>query len=339
MALVTDEMPETSGTGRAKGESRLSAAHHTPGRIPPEVARHLPDAGESAGESIAGSAEPSTRVGLLEMGFERLSGRTELVRRYSRMPLRTGRPQYPDPLRPQMAFVRLAPVVGGLIQEDRQRIDVCCGAETEVHLSTGAATEVRPMERGCATRLVNLSAGPDAYLEYLPDPLLPLPGARLYQRTVITADPAATVVIGETVAAGRPGPGARHGYDVLGLDLEVRRPHGRLLALDAVRLCPDRHDVAGPGVLSGHTQLASLFVVTGRTPAAEVADALHAALDGMGLPYGVSVLPHDCGAWLRILGDDEAAVASARYAGWDAARRLLTGSRAPAPEVSRRRAV
>ncbi|WP_327297988.1 MULTISPECIES: urease accessory protein UreD [unclassified Streptomyces] len=323
MALVTDEMPETSGTGRAKGESRLCAAHHTPGRVPPEVARHAPDAGESA-------AGPSARVGLLEMGFERVSGRTELVRRYSRMPLRTGRPQYPDPLRPQMAFVRLAPVTGGLVQDDRQRVDVCCGAETEVHLSTGAATEIRPMERGYATRLVNLSAGPDAYLEYLPDPLLPLPGARLYQRTVITADPAATVVIGETVAAGRPGSGARHGYDVLGLDLEVRRPHGRLLALDAIRLCPGRPGAAGPGVLSGHTRLASLFVVTGRSPAAEVADALHAALDGMGLPYGVSVLPYDCGAWLRVLGDDEAAVASARYAGWDAARRLLTGSRAPA---------
>ncbi|MET9529236.1 MULTISPECIES: urease accessory protein UreD [unclassified Streptomyces] len=324
MALVTDEAPETSGTGRPRGESRLSAAHHTPGRVPPEVARHAPDSGESP-------AEPSTRVGLLEMGFERLSGRTELVRRYSRMPLRIGRPQYPDPLRPQMAFVRMAPVAGGLVQEDRQRVDVCCGAETEVHLSTGAATEVRPMEEGYATRLVNVSAGPDAYLEYLPEPLLPLPGSRLYQRTVITADPAATVVIGETVAAGRPGPGGRPGYDVLGLDLEVRRPHGRLLALDAVRLCPGRDEVAGPGVLAGHTQLVSLYVVTGRSPADEVAEALHAALDGLGLPFGVSVLPHDCGAWLRVLGDDEESVASARYAGWDAARRLLTGSRAPAP--------
>ncbi|WP_406140395.1 urease accessory protein UreD [Streptomyces sp. NBC_01089] len=326
MALVTDDIPEASATGRTRGASRLSATHHTPGRIPPEVARHAPAPGAATGE-------PANRIGLLEMGFERQSGRTELVRRYSRMPLRIGRPQYPDPLRPQMAFVRLAPVAGGLVQEDRQRIDVCCGADTEAHLSTGAATEVRAMERGYATRLVNLSAGPDAYLEYLPDPLVPLPGARLYQRTVITADPAATFVVGETVAAGRPGPGGRHGYDVLGLDLEVRRPHGRLLALDAVRLCPDRHDVSGPGMLSGHTQLASLYVVTGRSPAAEVADALHTALDGLGqrsgLRYGVSVLPHDCGAWLRVLGDDAESVAAARHAGWDAARRLLTGSRAP----------
>ncbi|WP_405781249.1 urease accessory protein UreD [Streptomyces sp. NBC_00859] len=325
MALVTDEGPEASGTGRSQTRSRLSAAHHTPGRVPPEVARHARDADGAAG------ADPPARVGLLEMGFERISGRTELVRRYGRMPLRTGRAQYADPLRPQMAFVRLMPAEGGMLQEDRQRVDVCCGAESEVHLTTGAVTEVRGMESGYATRLVNLSAGPDAYLEYLPEPLLPFPGARLYQRTVITADPTATVVIGETVAKGRTGSGARHAYDVLGLDLEVRRPDGRLLALDALRLCPDRDDVTGPGVPAGSTHLASLFVVTGRCAATEVADALHGALGGRGLAYGVSVLPHGCGAWLRVLGDDGTAVAAARYAGWDAARRLLTGSRAPRP--------
>ncbi|WP_328317156.1 urease accessory protein UreD [Streptomyces sp. NBC_00388] len=319
MALVTDEPPEASGTGRPPGESRLAAAHHTPGRVPPEVTGHAPD---GAGGSGAG---PSTRVGLVEMGFERLSGRTELVRRYSRMPLRIGRPQYQDPLRPQMAFVRLAPVADGIVEADRQRVDVCCGAETEVHLGTGAVTLVRPMDHGHATRLVHLAAGPDAYLEYLPEPLCPSPGARFYQRTVITADPTATVVIGETLAAGEAGPGD----GALRLDLEVRRPGGALLALDAVRLGRDRHGAPGPAALAGHTRTASLHVVTGRAPATEVADALHAALDGLGVRYGVSVLPHDCGAWLRVLGDDEAAVASARRAGWDAARRLLTGSRAP----------
>jgi urease accessory protein len=147
---------------------------------------------------------------------------------------------------------------------------------------------------------------------------------------VITADPAATVVIGETVAVGEPGPGDGQGGGALRLDLEVRRPGGGLLALAAVRLGPDLHGAAGPAALSGHTRLASLYVVTGRSPATEVADALHAALDGLGVRYGVSVLPHDCGTWLRVLGDDEEAVASARHAGWDAARRLLTGSRAPA---------
>ncbi|MCX4551468.1 urease accessory protein UreD [Streptomyces sp. NBC_01387] len=328
MALVTQE-PETSGgtrPGSATGRQvpRLSAAHHTPRRIPAEVARYA-----SVPDTLpAGSAG---RIGLLELGFERLQGRTELVHRYEESPLQIMHPLYVDPLRPKMAFTSMTSVGGGMVQADRYRIDVCCGAETEAHLTTQAATEVHRMEHDYATRLVNLRAGPDAYLEYLPDPLIPFRGARLYQRTVITADPTATVVIGETVTPGRPALGEHHVYDVLGLDLEVRRPDGRLLALDTMRFCPDLHGVNGPGVLSGHACVGSLFVVSGRCAATVVADALHTALDGRGVLHGVSVLPHDCGAWVRILGDDAPAVAAARHAAWDAARRLLTGS--PAPDL------
>jgi len=334
MALRSMAPPQEAGPEPSTVPPRLSAAHYTPGRIPPEVLRY----GAAPVTLAAGSPG---KVGLLELGFELRGGRTELVRRYQKSPLQIMRPLYVDPHRPQMAFTYLMSVGGGMVQADRYRIDVGCGPGTELHLTTQAATKVYGMEQDFATQLVHLDAGPDSYLEYLPDPLIPFRHARLYQRTVVTADPDATVVLGETVAAGRVARGELHAYDALALDLELRRPDGRLLAVDNLRLCPEAAPggppgargggVLGPAVLSGHTYTSSLYVLTGRCPAQQVADTLHDALAGSGLLHGASVLPQDCGAWLRVLGDDSPRLTSALHAAWDAVRRLLTGS--PAPDL------
>ncbi len=335
MALRTMSPPQEAGPDPVRLLPRLSAAHYTPDRIPPEVLRY-------AAEPMTLAAGSPGKVGLLELGFEVRGGRTELVRRYQKSPLQIMRPLYVDPLRPQTAFTYLMSVGGGMVQADRYRIDVGCGPDTELHLTTQAATKVYGMERGFATQLVNLDAGPGSYLEYLPDPLIPFRHARLYQRTVVTADPDATVVLGETVAAGRVARGELHAYDALALDLELRRPDGRLLAVDNLRLCPGAgpggpqgsrgsSGVLGPAVLSGHRYTSSLYVLTGRRPARQVADALHDALSGTGLPHGASTLPDDCGAWLRVLADDSPRLTAALHAAWDAVRRLLTGS--PAPDL------
>jgi urease accessory protein len=326
MALRSMAPPQEAGPEPSLVPPRLSAAHYTPGRIPPEVLRY----GATPVTLAAGSPG---KVGLLELGFELRGGRTELVRRYQKSPLQIMRPLHVDPHRPGMAFTYLMSVGGGIVQADRYRIDVGCGPGAELHLTTQAATKVYGMEQDFATQLVNLDAGPDSYLEYLPDPLIPFRHARLYQRTVVTADPDATVVLGETVAAGRVARGELHAYDALALDLELRRPDGRLLAVDNLRLCPGAAPggVLGPAVLSGHRYTSSLYVLTGRCPAQQVADTLHDALAGTGLLHGASVLPQECGAWLRVLGDDSPRLTSALHTAWDAVRRLLTGS--PAPDL------
>ncbi len=213
-----------------------------------------------------------------------------------------------------------------------------CGADTAVHLTTQAATKVYRMEFDYATQLLHLEAGPGAYVEYLPEPVIPFVDSRLYQRTVLTVDPGATVLAGETVLAGRLARGERNAYRVFASDLEVRRPDGELVAVDTVRLEPSGRGggvggggVTGPAVLAGHDVMSSLYVLSPLAPAARIADALHEALADRGLLHGVSVLPQDSGAWLRLLGSDTRACAAALRAAWDAVRRLLIG--VPAPEL------
>ncbi len=303
---------------------RLDPRHYEPARVPHQVRRY-------AGTPDTLAVGRPGKVGLLELAFERIGGRTELTGHYQKSPLQIMRPLYFDPARPDLAVTLLMSTGGGILQADRLRTDIRCGADTAVHLTTQAATKVYRMEHEYATQLVNLEAGPGAYVEYLPEPVIPFVDSRFYQRTVLTADAGATVLAGETVLAGRLARGERNAYRVFASDLEVRRPGGELVALDTVRLEPADGGVAGPAVLGGHDVMSSLYVLSPLAPAARIADVLHEALAERGLLYGVSVLPQDSGAWLRLLDSDTRACAAALRAAWDAVRRLLIG--APAPDL------
>ncbi|MFJ9771393.1 urease accessory protein UreD [Kitasatospora sp. NPDC101157] len=303
---------------------RLDPRHYEPARVPQQVRRY-------AGTPDTLAVGRPGKVGLLELAFERIGGRTELTGHYQKSPLQIMRPLYFDPARPDLAVTLLMSTGGGILQADRLRTDIRCGADTAVHLTTQAATKVYRMEHDYATQLVNLEAGPGAYVEYLPEPVIPFVDSRFYQRTVLTVDPGATVLAGETVLAGRLARGERNAYRVFASDLEVRRPEGELVALDTVRLEPSDGGVTGPAVLGGHDVMSSLYVLSPLAPAARIADVLHEALAERGLLYGVSVLPQDSGAWLRLLDSDTRACAAALRAAWDAVRRLLIG--VPAPDL------
>ncbi|MGE7437467.1 urease accessory protein UreD [Kitasatospora sp. NPDC001175] len=305
---------------------RLDPAHYEPRRVPGRLL-------ELAGSPDTLAAGRPGKVGLLELRYTRVGERTELVHRYQKSPLQIVRPLYIDPLRPDLPVTFLMSTGGGIVQADRNRIDIDCGPGSAVHLTTQAATKVHRMEFDHATQLVNLTARAGSYVEYLPDPLIPYRDARLYQHTVVTVDPGATVLLGETIAAGRLARGERHAYRMLCSDLEIRRPDGEPLAVDTVRLEPGEggEGVNGPAVLDGYDLMSSLFAVTPLAPADTVADTLDEALRPTSLTYGVSTLPGECGAWVRVMSDESPALTRAMRAAWDALRRLLIG--VPAPDL------
>ncbi|TYB43101.1 urease accessory protein UreD [Actinomadura chibensis] len=301
----------------------MSAAYCAPERIPFAVARH--------------AAVPDTlpvgtpgKVGVLELGFELLGGRTELTRRFQKAPLHIARPLFVDPALPDMPYVMFLTSGGGVLQGDRYRIALECGRGTSAHFTTQTATRLYRMEHDYATQVVELDAGPDSYVEYLPATTIPFRDSRFYQHMRVTVGDRATVVLGERLMAGRLARGERHAYAAYCTDLEVRDGRGRPLFADPLRLVPGERPVTGPAVLDDFGVMATLYVVTGAAPAGVVADAMHAAIAATGLRGGASVLPDDRGAWARILGDRSPEVDAAFVRTWDAVRRLLL--HVPAPE-------
>lgn len=219
---------------------RLAPAYYTAVRVPPEVA-----ALASVPDTLA--AGSPAKVGILDLAFAVRGGRTELVERYQKTPLQIMRPLWIDPAMPGMSYVYLMATGGGIAQADRYRMDFRCGPGTEVHLTTQAATKIFRMEHDYASQRVHLTAQVGAYVEYLPDPLIPFKDARFYQRTEVTVASGATVVVGDTLTAGRLARGERHAYRAFAADLRIARPDGTLLAIDTLRLDPGAR---GPGTAS-----------------------------------------------------------------------------------------
>ncbi|WP_218013620.1 urease accessory protein UreD [Georgenia sp. 311] len=328
---VVDPPRTTALPGPGAPPERLSAAHYEPAHVPAEVSRY----GTAAHTLPVGT---SGKVGLLELGFE-VRGpageqRTELVRHYQKTPLQIMRPMYYDEARPDMPYTYVMTTGGGILHNDRQRTDLWFGEGTSAHVTTQAHTKVYRMESGYATALVNLDLAPGAYVEYLPDPLIPYRDSRLYQRTDVTLAESATLVAGETVYSGRLSRGERHQFSALASDFTVRRPDGEPVAVDRVRLVPRDGRSGGPAVLGSLDVVSTIYVVTTAVPAKEVADVLHAAAEDAfsHAPegrFGVSTLPVGSGAWLRFVGNDTVAAAAVWRSATRAAHELLTGSPAP----------
>ncbi|MET0297135.1 MAG: urease accessory protein UreD [Microbacterium sp.] len=315
------------------GGPRLQPAHFEPERVPVDVARYGVEA------HTLGVGSPG-KVGILELDFalrgQPGSQRTDLVHHYQKTPLQIMRPLYYNPLRPDMPYTYIMTTGGGVLHGDRQRTDLRFGAGSSAHVTTQAHTKLYRMETGYATALVNIQVESGAYAEYLPDPVIPFAGSRYYQRTAVTLEPDATLITGETIYAGRLTRGERNAYDAFASDFEVRRPGGRPVAFDRVRLVPEAGQVGGLAVLDGRDVVSTLYVFSPLASAARIADALQSAVaevvrasDDDTTRFGVSALPGDAGAWLRLIGDDTITALAAQTAASAAAHELLTGRAAP----------
>jgi urease accessory protein len=271
------------------------------------------------------------KVGLLDLALSRHGGVTRVRRHYQRGPLHLYRPIYLDAGRPDMAFLFLQQFGDGLVQGDRYRIDVDCGPGSATHITTQAATNVFRARHNFATQLFNLRVANAAVVEYLPDPVVPFRGSRLFQRTSITVDPEATVILGETLLPGRVAHDEAHVYDIYWSETDVRRPDGALLFADVLRMNPDAGDhPRSDGLLGAHDVIATLYVISGRSDPATIAGLLRGALaEHRDVLAGVSELPNGAGTVVKVLGPRSKSVRPALRAAWNAARRELLGTPAP----------
>jgi urease accessory protein len=272
------------------------------------------------------------KVGVLELTLARHGGTTRIERHYQQAPLHVYRPIHLDANLPEMAFVFVQQFGDGFVDGDRCRIDIDCGPDTAVHITTQTATNLYRAERNFATQLVNLRAGRGAVLEYIPEAVVPFRGSRFFQRTRVTADPDSTVILAELLLPGRVARDEIHAYDLYWTEAEARRPEGTLLFADTLRLRPT--EGAGPqslGLLGGSNVVGTLYVVTQEAPAAELVDLLRQALADGEVLAGVSELPNGCGASTRLLGPTSKSVRAALVKAWTAARLALLG--VPAPDL------
>ena len=128
-----------------------------------------------------------------------------------------------------VATLLLLNPTGGLLAGDRLETDIVLGPESRVCLSTPSATRVYRSPGPVAAQRVTIDVGRGASLEWMPDHLIPSPGARLRQTTEIRLAADATLLYLDAWATGRAARGEAWGFDLLDSSLVVRDEAGLLI--------------------------------------------------------------------------------------------------------------
>jgi urease accessory protein len=279
-----------------------------------------------AGQAEAPSALDARGAHQVDLTFEvDPGGRTVLRRQRAAYPFHVGRSWHVPGDPEGMLTLYVQSCSGGVFQRDALGSRLTARAGALAHITTSASTIVHTMDRGDAVQAVEIDAEAGSLVEYLPDPLILFPGARLKNLVRVRAHPESSVMLWDAVVGHDPG-GKGRCFDWLLSDLRVRDGEGRLLARDRYRLDGEVFQRSQAGVMHGYSCQGSFLVLQRALPQQRMAEALRAALPSHpGIYAGATRLPADCGAWVRVLARDAVGLREALKCAWYAARTTLTG--------------
>lgn len=282
------------------------------------------------------AADPArgSMAGRAALRFAVREGRTRLIRSDTRPPLLVQRPLYLDERLPDMVFTYVANPTAGVLAGDSHCLTAHVATGSRVHLTTPAATRVFTMPEGSATLTTRLTVESGAYLEYLPEPLVPYRDANLAQTTTVQTAPGATAIVGDILVSGRHARGESLAFSSLTSRLRIEDASGIPRYHEAFVLRPGAAGFPGPGVFGRFvTPVAgTLLVITDVVPAATLLTAVRDAIGNRSdgdVEVGATALPGGAGIGVKALAADTPPVRSQLRAAWAAARWLLLDAPPP----------
>jgi urease accessory protein len=297
--------------------------------------------GRSARELAAFQDEPAQMAsgmvgknGLLRLRFERRGARTILADLERRAPFMAQRVLYPERSLPDLAWLFIITTSGCVLQGDRLALEVTLGPGARAHLTTQSATKIHTMDANYAAQTQHISLADGAYLEFMPDPLIPHRRARFLSDTRISLAETATLLYSEIIQPGRKHhhPDECFGATLLSLATTATRPSGRLLFAEKLLAEPERRPVRQTGVMGPFDALANVILLTPKDNADRVDARVDAAVDlEQGLAFGACRLPNDAGLIFKVLAHETAQVKTKVREFWGIVREEITGTTLSAP--------
>jgi urease accessory protein len=297
--------------------------------------------GRSAPEFAAFQDEPPQmrsgavgKSGYLHLGFERRGARTILADLDYRIPYRAQRALYCDDAMPELPHVFVITTTGCLLQGDRMALDVALAEGARAHVTTQSATKIHGMDANYAAQTQNIRLADGAYLEFLPDPIIPHRRARFVSDTKISVAPSAALLYAEIIQAGRKHhhPEECFGAAVLSMALCVTRPDGTLLFGEKLLIEPQRFAMRQIGVMGPFDVFGNALLCAPQEQAERIWQRIGAGVDTLnGLAFGTCRLPNHAGLLFKVLGRETAPVKAKVREFWGAVREEVTGAHLPRP--------
>jgi urease accessory protein len=271
---------------------------YTPAYIPPEI---------SVFEANLLQLKPGEpgKIGALVLKLEQNSetGKTVLKDLFSMVPLFVQKALYLEESLPSMAYVYIMSPSGGILQGDRYRIDLTLSNKAQAHITTQGATRIYRMEGNYATQIINISVDENCYLEYIPDQIIPYRDCRFYQIVNAKIHDKGTLVYSEMLTPGRVASGESFQYDIVYMTTQAENQEGKLRFTDVYILEPKKVDLRVVGILGEYNVVGSLYVLTKNSDTKQLIQEINNILSKFpAVATGVTMLPHDSGVMVRMLG-------------------------------------
>lgn len=233
-------------------------------------------------------------------------------------------------------LVHLHNVSGGVLGGDQLTLSAQLEESTQVQLTSTGATRVYQHREGYAdaTQQTQIVVGKNAFLEYLPDPLIPFAAARYRQQTAIELAENAGLFYWEVIAPGREAYEECFAYDEVQLALDINvmnHSSNQPIVFERMRLCPSMHSLHSLARMGNYRYVGTFYIckvglATEQWLALE--RDLMALADTLTTPdhilWGVSAMPAH-GLTVRTLSMTNRAITDGLYQFWQQAKQALYG--------------
>ena len=244
--------------------------------------------------------------GYLRLGFELDSSGKSILRDLERRaPLIVQQELYFDEKMPEMPCVYILSSGVPNIDGDRYRQDITVEKDAYAHVSTGAATKLAEMKYNYSGLVQNIVLEDNAYLEFIPEPVIPCRHTRFISDTRLSVAENATVFYSEIFMGGRKyyKDGELFEYDVLSVCSHGERPDGTQLFREKFVIDPRVENPRNLGVMSSFDVFANVIVMTPKEKADIIYEKTDAFLDRKNkIAAGITRLPNDAGLLYKVLG-------------------------------------
>jgi urease accessory protein len=292
---------------------------YTPNDIPPEVLAY----GSELKQLGVGKAG---KIGALTLRFEQdlERGKTVVKEQYSKVPLYTQRALYLEESLPSMAYMYIISPSGGILQGDRYRMDITLNNNAIAHITTQGATRIYRMEKNYATQIVNVVVDDSCYFEFIPDQIIPYRDSRFYQKVDLKVHDNATMVYSELIVPGRVASGESFEYDICYMKALARNQNHMLRFIDVAVLEPKKRSLKTLGILDNFDIVGNMYILTKTKYVAELSRDINSVLQKFSrISGGATILPHDSGVIIRILGEVANDLKTAMYEIIKVTRRII----------------
>lgn len=238
------------------------------------------------------------------LDVESISGRTIIKEKESAFPLSVQKEMYYDQFQPKMTHVYIVSSSGGILQGDKYMIDIILEKNALAHITTQGATRVYGMNASNAIQVVNVSLDDGAYLEFIPDQIIPYKNSRFYQKINFKVHDNATMIYSEIISPGRIGMGEIFDYEICYLRSIGKNHKDELRFTDYTKIEPKKMKLQDFGVLEQKQITATMYILAKTNDIEKIGQTLENEIKNSSeVEFGWSTMTKENGILLRILGN------------------------------------